>query len=184
MGLTAQTGWLLFLLSLLTMPGCRPRNGRPPVQERELMHTDFEGLDGWYPAAAGLTTEKAHSGRYAVQVTPQQQFSVTYRAALGELTPHHRPLRLTLSAWVWVPTPTDDARLVLSIVPANDPDHALISKDIFLTDSRPFGQWKQVSRSIDTPAGIHSDSRIVIYLWAGATKAPVYADDLRLTELW
>ncbi|MDO7875079.1 hypothetical protein Q5H93_10085 [Hymenobacter sp. ASUV-10] len=174
----------LLLLGLLTLPGCHPRDGRAPLQERELMQTSFEELDGWGTDLPGLTTEKAHSGRYAVRSSPQQPFTVTYRAALGRLSPHHRPLRLTLGAWVWVPTPYDDARIVLSIVPANDPDHPLLSQSIFLSDSRPYGQWKYVSRSFNMPDGIHSDHRVVIYLWNGSAGAPVYADDLRLTELW
>jgi hypothetical protein len=184
MGLTSNACRLFALPCLLTIAGCHPRDGRAPVRERELMHTYFEDLDGWYPEAAGLTTAKAHSGRYSVVVSPQQPYSVTYRAALGSLSPHHRPLRLTLSAWVWVPKAEDDARLVVSIMPAHDPDHPILNSHVFLNDSNVFGNWHPVSRSIDLPEGIHADSQLVIYLWHGAAKSPVYADDLRLTELW
>ncbi|OGX84843.1 hypothetical protein BEN49_01740 [Hymenobacter coccineus] len=85
---------------------------------------------------------------------------------------------------MWVPGPESDARLVATIATANDPDHPFFSKSIFLVDSGPFESWKQVSRSLDLPKNIDSNSQLVIYLLNGDSSAPTYADDLLLTELW
>ncbi len=189
MALTAKNFWplaWLSLISLLGSPGCRPRAGRAPVRERELMHADFDKPTvGWLPAPpAGLTTEKAHSGRYAISVDPRHPYSITYRTPLGKLSPHHRPRRFTLSAWVWAPGPESDARLVVTIAGANDPDHPVFYKSVFFADSGPFETWKQVSRSLDLPENIDSNSQLVIYMWNGNSSVPTYADDLLLTELW
>lgn len=185
MALTTNFLWPLAWLGLLGLPGCHPRSGRALVLERELLSADFEKLAGWLPPPpAGLTTEKAHSGRYAIRVDPEHPYSITYRAPLGRLSPHHRPRRVTLSAWVWVPGPEGDARLVAAVYAASDPDHPFFSKNVFLTDSGPFKAWKQVSRSLDLPDNIDSNSQLEIYLWNGGSSVPVYADDLQLTELW
>ncbi|GAC1367153.1 MAG: hypothetical protein NVS3B25_16630 [Hymenobacter sp.] len=179
-----KTLWLLALPGLLAA-GCHPRGGRADIQQRELMHTGFEELAGWSPTLPPtLTTEKAHSGKYAVRVDPQHPYSATYRVALGELCPTHRPRRLTLRAWVWVPDFRNDAVLVASIANPGDPDRPVFHKSVFLTDSGPFRQWKQVSRDLDLPATIQSGSELVIYLWKSTATEPVYADDLQLTELW
>lgn len=183
--LTTKFMGAIALVSLLGTSGCHPRDGRSPVRERVLMHTDFEELDGWLPETpAGLTAEKAHSGRYAISVAPEHPYSVTYRAALGRLSPYHRPRRVTLSAWVWMPGPEGDACFVTAISAAGDPDHPFFNSTVFLNDSGPFGKWKKVNRSLDLPENIDSSSQLVIYMWNSGSSVPVYADDLQLTELW
>ena len=182
---TAKFIWSVTVLSLLGFPSCKPRDGRLPVKERVLMQNNFEELDGWLPEApAGLTTEQAHSGRYAISVAPDHPYSVTYRAALGRLSPHHRPRRVTLSAWVWVPGFEGNACFVAAISVAGDPDHPFFNNSVFLNDRGPFGKWKKVSRSLDLPENIDSTSQLIIYMWNNGSAAPVYADDLQLTELW
>ncbi|MBF9235840.1 hypothetical protein I2I05_00380 [Hymenobacter sp. BT683] len=175
----------LALVGLLGLAGCQPSAGRQPVQPRVLMQTGFEELASWLPEPhASLTTEKAYAGKFAIRVDSKHPYSVTYRMLLSKLSPHHRPRRITLSAWAWVPGPEADARFVLSIAPAGDPDHPFFTKYVFLADSRPFGEWKPVSRSLDLPADLPSSSVLVVYMWQAGSPVPVYADDLRITELW
>ena len=179
--------WLLAAIGLLATAGCHPRGGRTEPRPRELMHTGFEDFAGWGPKIIPLlVTNKAHSGKFALRVDPQHPYSPTFRADLGQLCPNHRPRRLTLSAWVWVPSYSDEAMLVAAISNPGDLDHPVLHKEVFLNDSRPFRQWKLVSRDIDLPSTlvISSKSQLVIYLWNAGASAPVYADDLLLTELW
>ena len=176
--------WLLMLPCLWVAAGCQPRDGRSTTRQHELMHTSFEELLGWMPELpATITTEKAHTGKYALRVDAQNAYSFTYRATLGSLC-NHRPRRLTLSAWVWVPDREQDVILVAALNNPNDPDHPALTKHLYLNDSGPFGKWKYVSRDLDLPMGIHSNAQLVIYLWKKNATEPVYADDLRLTELW
>lgn len=182
--ITTKNFWLLALPFLLATAGCHPRGGRPETKERELMHTSFEEFVGWGPEILPqLSTEKAHTGKYSVRVDAQHQYSPTYRIELGQLC-GHRPRRLTLSAWVWVPSFKEEAVIVVSISTPGDPYHPIFRKDVYLTDGGPFQQWKYVSRDLDLPAGIHANNQLVIYLWQANATEPVYADDLRLTELW
>ena len=177
--------WLLVPLGLLAATGCQPRDGRPETRQRELMHTGFEELPGWAPETPpSLTTEKVHSGKFAVRVDQQHPYSLSYRTELGKLCPSHRLRRLTLSAWVWVPSYQDDAVIVAAIASPGDPDHPTFRKSVYLTDSGPFQQWKRVSRDLDLPSDIHADSQLTIYLWKSNANEPVYADDFQLTELW
>jgi hypothetical protein len=153
------------------------------------MHTGFEEFQGWAPKVLPeLVSDKAHTGKYSIRVDPQHQYSPTFRAELGQLCLHHRPRRLTLSAWVWVPEANAEAALILAISNPEDPDHPVVRKSLFVSDFGPYGQWKYVSRDIDLvgadiPA-FSSKSQLVIYLWNSSSNDPVYADDLRLTELW
>ena len=182
---TTKSGLLaLPLLLLLTMAGCQPRDGRAETKQRVLMHTGFEELLGWAPEVSPtLTTEKAHSGKFAVRVDSRYQYSPSFRTELGQLC-SHRPRRFTLSAWVWVPSFKDDAVFVLSLANPADPDHPFYSKNVYLTTSGPFQEWKQVSRDFDLPETINSKTLLTIYLWNSSAGAPVYTDDWQLTELW
>lgn len=183
---TALKTCLLTLPMLAALAACHPRDGRPEVRQRELMHTGFEDFAGWYPAlATSLTTEKAHSGKYAIQVDAQHEYSPTYRAEMGQLCAH-RPRRLTLGAWVWVPSAAADAVLVLSIANPDNLDHPVFHKNVYLTNSGPYGQWKYVSRDMDLTGDVYinSKSQLVIYLWKNDATQTVYADDIQLTELW
>ncbi|WP_201977644.1 hypothetical protein [Hymenobacter rubidus] len=149
------------------------------------MHTSFEDVAGWMPEIPpSLATEKAHTGKYSIRVDAQNAYSLTYRASLGALSSGHRPRRLTLSAWVWVPSFRENAVIVAAVTNPSDPDHPIMSKYVYLNDSGPFEKWKYVSRDLDLPAEIHSTTQLVIYLWRVNAQEPVYADDLRLTELW
>ena len=177
--------WLSVLLSGLAATGCHPRDGRTETRPRELMHTSFEEFVGWGPEVAPLlATDKAHSGKFSIRVDPQHPYSPTFRAALGKLCPTHRPRRLTLSAWVWVPSYQDQAVIVAAIANANDLDHPIFRKNIYLTDIGPLRKWKQVSRDLNLPPDIRANSQLTIYLWKSNANEPVYADDLQLTELW
>lgn len=175
--------WLV-LAGCLGGAGCQPRDGRPETKERELMHTSFEEMGGWSTTVhETLTTEKAHSGRVSARVDKLHQYSPTYRTELGRLCTH-RPRRFTLSGWAWVPSAQDDAVLVVAIANAGDLDHPVYRKDVYLNDIGPYQQWKFVSRDLELPNNIYSNSQLVIYLWHSSATDPVYADDLRLTELW
>ena len=175
----------LAIAGLLTA-GCHPRDGRTTPRQRELAHTDFEGFKGWAPAMMPyLATDKAHSGKFSLRVDGQHPYSPTFRAELGQLF-SHRPRRITLGAWVWVPDFRDDAVFVVVISNPDNPDNPVFRKEVFLNDSSPFGAWKWVSRDLDIPLNTYFSSRsqLVVYLFAKDSSNPVYADDLLLTELW
>jgi len=175
---------ILYCLPVLLFAGCSPRGGRSDVQERLLMHSSFEDLEACSKTHQdNLTTEKAHTGSVSMFVDAQHPFSATYRKELGALC-DHRPRRLTLSAWVWVPTPDDDAVIVMALANPSDPDHPIFSKHIFMTPLGSFGKWKRIRQSFELPADIHANTQLILYLWHSNAQSTVYSDDWELTELW
>ena len=177
--------WALLVLSLLNAAGCRPRDGRAEVMQRPLMHTGFEtpASDSTRQASPARTSDKAHSGRVSVRVDAHQEYSASYRAALGTLC-DHRPRRFTVGAWVWVPNWEADATLVLSITNPGD-SIPLLSQRVYLSDAGPYKAWKYINRNVDLPASISSTSRVALTFSGASTgNDAVYADDLELSELW
>lgn len=174
----------LCLLSSLLLLGCSPQNGRTDVRERVLMHTSFEDLE----AGAGvpqpsLTTAKAHTGKVSMFVDKSHPYSATYRKDLGALC-DHLPRMFTLSAWVWVASPDDEAVIVMAIVNPDDPDHPVFRKTFYMTPLGGSGKWKQIRQSAELPGDIHASNQLVLYLWHANAQSPVYTDDWQLTELW
>jgi len=168
------------------LAGCHYHPAYPEVREHRLFFNDFEHLDGWLPdpaVAATLTTERAHSGRYSVMVDAAHPFSVTDHAKLNELV-SLRPRRMHLSAWIWVENSQDDAQLVFSAGLPDDPEgKSKVYSQVFLVDNWPYRRWTHVSRDIDLPPEISSQTNLSIYLWNNGAPDRVFADDWELTDL-
>jgi len=154
------------------------------VREHRVLFNDFEQLDGWLPEPSStLTTERAHSGRYSVMVDAAHPFSITYHAKLGELV-SLRPRRMRLSAWIWVESSSDDAKLVFSATLPNDSQgKSKAYAQVFLVDNWPYRRWTHVSRDIDLPPEVSSQADLSIFLWNDGAPDRVFADDWELTDL-
>lgn len=177
--------WLAGLGMALALSQCHPRNGEEDVREHVVFANDFEQMAGWLPATdSSLTTERAHSGRYSVKVDQKHPFSATYRLTLSDGFTK-RPRRLRLSAWTWVDGPMEEARLIFILNPpnANAGAPAIFSTHLFLADNWPYRRWTYLSRDINLPPEISSQTQIVVFLWEFGAQHPVYADDWKLTEL-
>lgn len=169
--------------ALAALSSCTGAPARPEVRERVMVSSSFENILGFAEQVPpSLTTEKAHTGRYAVRVDAQNQYSLTYHGTLGQLCTT-KPRKFIFSAWVWVPRPEDEATLILALTSPDDPEHPLLHKNVYLTDRGPYGKWKQVRREIDVPGTVNRNTRLALYLWNGTAQQPVYADDWQLAEL-
>ena len=172
--------------SLGGLAGCHYHPAYPEVRQHRVFFNDFEHLDGWLPdpaAAATLTTERAHSGRYSVMVDAAHPYSVTYHAKLGELV-SLRPRRMRLSAWVWAESTQNNAKLVFAMGLPNDPeDKSKVYTMVFLADNWPYRHWTHVSQDIDLPPEVSSQANLSIYLWGNDTPDRVFTDDWELTDL-
>lgn len=178
-------GWWAGLLALALLPGgCTYRPAYPTAQEHQVFFNDFEHLVGWIQENnASLSTERAHSGRYAVRVDKDHPYSILYRLRLSQKFTA-RPRRMRLSAWTWVENSQEDAQLIFSLSAPNEPqEKSKLYRQIYLADDWPYQRWTHVSRDFDLPAELSSQATLVVYLWAGGAAHPVYADDWELTEL-
>jgi hypothetical protein len=173
---------LLFSACALTLAACGGSGSNVDSDPNVLMHTDFESIDGWIQAENGsLNQEKAHSGKTSIKVDAAHEFSLSFSKPFGQLH-QSRPNKIKVSAWTFVPDAQGTASLVISI---NDPavlDRPLVWQGIELAkESKPFGEWKEVSQTITVPANVGPNCKLGIYLWRTGGSRPIYADDFKVT---
>lgn len=173
----------LFSACALALAAC---GGSEPAIDSDpnvLMHTDFEGLDGWLPSdkASTLTQEKAHSGNTSMKVDATHEYSLPFSEPLG-LLHKSQPKKITVSAWTFVPDAQAAASLVVSVSDPAAPDKPLLWQAVILSkESKPYGEWKEVSQTIILPANVGPANKLSIYLWRTGGTSPVYADDIKVT---
>ncbi|WP_345119849.1 carbohydrate binding domain-containing protein [Hymenobacter antarcticus] len=146
-----------------------------------ITHNDFESVLGWNGNTDGsVTTERAHSGKYALAVGPQAEYSYTYSSILGKMSTA-KIRTITLSAWVWVPSDQVPGSLVLAIAHSPERSTPVFYGDISLAkEVKKFKEWQQVSRTFTLPDSIQDTNQLKCYLWRAGNSENVYADDIAL----
>lgn len=147
-----------------------------------LTSNDFEHLNGWIgdsPSSATLTTEKAHSGKYSVVVKPGADYGLGYGNVLSKMSAT-RPGKITISAWVMVPSNQALAQLVTEIKDPTTNKLYLWNGVDLVKEAKKFNVWQKVERTITVPAEATATSRIQIYPWRGNSGQPVYVDDIEV----
>ena len=134
------------------------------------------------PAVATLTTEKAHSGKYSVLVKPGVDYGLGYGGTLGKLSTT-RPAKITVSAWVFLPSNQAASQLVTEIKdPATNKVQLWEGIDLPKTVKK-FNEWQKVEKTITIPVDATASSRIMIYPWRGNSSQTVYVDDVEVTAV-
>lgn len=173
----AYLGLGLLLLSF----GCQQG---PSATEtaNSLMANDFEASVGWNEAQEGsLTTEKAHSGRWSVQVQPATPFSYTFVRQLGQLDP-----KLTrnyqLKGWALRASTGSMGSLVVQVNKSSSDTAKVYYGALPIGDAvKAFNKWEAISMPVTLPASASADNVVKVYLWNDKATAPTYLDDLELT---
>ncbi|PJJ48482.1 carbohydrate binding domain-containing protein [Hymenobacter chitinivorans] len=166
---------------LLLLLGCQQA---APTAEKSnaLMANDFEASVGWNEAKEGsLTTEKAHSGGWSVQVQPSTPFSYTFVRQLGQLDP-----KLTrnyqLKGWALRASTGSLGSLVVQVNKSSADTAKVFYGALPLADAvKSFNKWEAVSMPFTLPASATAENVVKIYLWNDKSTAPTYLDDLELT---
>ena len=146
-----------------------------------LMHNDFEQAIGWGGAGEGsLTTAKAHSGKWSVQVTPSIPFGFTFERTLGGLAAQ-LPRSMRLRGWALRTTPGSNARLVVQVnASATDTTKIFYGALPLANTVREFDKWQAVSLPFTLPAAASPGNVVKIYLWRDQATTPAYLDDIEL----
>ncbi len=173
----------LLLGSLVALTATSCGNDATANNQNVLVSSDFDTLAGWLPEAqsATLSRDKAHSGRYALKVDPGHDYSLGYKAMLGQLH-ETRIKKIKVTAWAFVPTADAKASLVVTVGnpdPAND--KPLLWDALELNNASTVGKWAEVSKVVTIPDKALPISPLGIYLWRTGGGQPVYLDDLRVT---
>ncbi len=142
----------------------------------------FESVQGWGGAnEVSITSAKAHSGKYAIWVNPQVEYSYTYSSTLNQMTPA-KPKRLTLEGWAWVPDKQSTASVVLEIKHSPTNGSTVYYGGLDLSSSvGGYKDWKKVSKTFVLPDSIASGNALKIYMWRGSNQTPVYLDDVSIS---
>jgi hypothetical protein len=145
------------------------------------MASNFESLAGWAPETPSLTREKAHSGKYALKVDKDIEYSLTYRNQLGNLSPV-KLQKLRLTAYAYVTTPQNPAKLTVQIVKsAQDGTSTFMHVIEFSKEVKSANEWTKISQVITLPEDVTAVNELRVYLWRAGAAEPVYVDDVELS---
>ncbi|UYZ62082.1 hypothetical protein [Hymenobacter weizhouensis] len=174
---------LVCCVAVSLFASCHRSADVPPVGSgnKQWVNQDFEGLWGWVSSdkAASITQEKAHSGRYSLTVGPGVEYSATFGAPLGQLS-DTKPRKINITAWVWVPNAESTAILVVQV---GGPQGNVMWDGLRLSNKiNTYGKWVQLNEHIMLSPNIAYEHGLSVYLWSQSTPAPVYLDDLVITE--
>src|SRR5438128_2626011 len=93
--------YILAFTGLVT--SCSSDNALPAAGANTITYNDFESSAGWGVDPEMLTKEHAHSGKYAIKVDPSREYSLTYDAALGQVSPR-KIKKVRLEGWGFLPS--------------------------------------------------------------------------------
>ncbi|MDO7847948.1 hypothetical protein Q5H92_16400 [Hymenobacter sp. M29] len=167
---------LLFGLTLLAACSSEDK----AVDDKIITKNDFEALAGWNTDPAALFRGKAHSGRYALKVDKDHEFSTTFEMALGYISPT-RVKAIHLEAWVLLPS--DKATGVLG-VQVIEPE---TGKEVFGGGIRVAevvkarGKWEKVEADYTLPENTTPTQRLRLSLWRANASDQVVIDDVTLS---
>jgi len=166
------------LLAGLSACGDDPAKGR--YVGDTVIRTDFEDLAGWGPDPSYLSDVHAHSGRQAIFIAPDREYSLTYHLPLGQAS-LHRIKALDVSAWVYLPSDKAKATLAIQVfrAPGQPAGPPLYSGDLLLTDAvHKYGKWQPIQHVFVLPDDLPVDAELRLYLWRASSTERVYLDDL------
>lgn len=173
----------LLLTATAALAACGSGSGSDDAAAA-IVHNDFEQLAGWMPATPSLTTDFAHSGRYAIKVGGDLDYSLSYAQIVGDISPK-RFSRVRLSGWAYLTDPAAGA-VVLSLA-LHDPAHdhqQIFGAGVPLGEQvKTARQWTHVSKEIELPATMAFSHQLRIYLWKAGSPAVAYLDDVRVEVL-
>lgn len=158
--------------------GCsRPES---PVPADLISQNDFESLSGWVAAVPpGLTTERAHSGSYAVKVDAGTEFGAGYSTTLADakLQPGQR---LKVSAWALRTSEQTNAALVVQLI---DPTtgQQLDWQGLSLVEQiKTYNRWMLLEMQVRIPENAQPHYQLKVYPWRNQAVQAAYFDDIQL----
>lgn len=170
---------------LLLMAACSPADANL-TDSRVLLRADFESLAGWGkfeapPLTPSLTRERAHSGHYCIKTDKDLEYSLTYYNLLGRLRAQPTD-KIKVSAWVFASQP-GNAQLTVQLMRSVQDNTVIFSQAIDLGQvvKKPL-EWTLVSQVFTLPTTLSTANELRIFVWRASASAPVYLDDLLVTN--
>lgn len=163
------------------MLACGKNGSNAPANQ--LAGNDFESLEGWTGdmVIGSLTKDKAHSGRYAIKVDPNIEYSAGYNNLLGKLSAS-KLQKLKVHAWVNIPNGKAASVLVVCVL---DP---VTNKQLYWDaiglgkEVKVFNKWVEVEKTFTLPAEATYNHKLSVYLWRTSSPETAYLDDLSIEK--
>lgn len=158
-------------------------NNSPQVDEnRMIIATDMENASSlpsyWRNGFSihKMDEVKAHSGSYAVKVTEEHSYSLTFRETFENLNAK-LPTRIIVNGWYYFPGSNANAAVIMEI---NDDGNSYEWKSYNLANVNPAtGQWNEFTAYFTMDKPINPKQEINIFA-TGAQKL-MYFDDFKIT---
>ena len=114
-------------------------------------------------------------------VKPGYDYGLGYSNTLSRLAPEW-PAKLTVSAWVMLPSGEASAKLVTEVKSGATNSPGLLWEGLDLNKAvKVYNKWQYVEQTITLPETAKPNSRLLVYLWCADSKQPVYLDDLKIS---
>jgi hypothetical protein len=145
---------------------------------------NFESVLGWGADAGSLTQEHAHSGRFAVWVDANHEYSHTFRLPLGQASMHTLKA-VEVEAWVYLPSARAAGAVSLQIVdPANNGLRMVHTEQLdLLSQVTEYRKWTLVRHTFVLPDSLSPAYELRVFLWRNNSPEPVYLDDMSIKAL-
>lgn len=167
-------------LVLVGAVGCSG-SGSEAATEKLITQNNFDQLEGWVPAVAGVTTERAHSGKYATKVDAATPYSLGYITTLGKASPV-KLKKILVSAWVYRTGSEATASIVVEIKNPTT-GQSIYWKALEVTkEATNVNVWEEVSQVFELPDTIEATQELRVYLWGNTTQQAVFMDDITISR--
>ncbi|MBD2723434.1 carbohydrate binding domain-containing protein [Hymenobacter armeniacus] len=169
------------LLSIALLSACSSDDKAASAQDGSIViENDFESLVGWNTDPAALFRGKAHSGRYALKVDKDHEFSPTFDMALNYVSPK-RVKSIHLEAWAMLPGEKSTGVLGIQVMEP-ETGKEIYGGGIRLAESVKKGnQWQKVEADYELPATITPTQHLRLALWRADASDQVMVDDVKMT---
>jgi len=166
--------FLLFFIIVMVSACSREKN----INDRLEFNNDVDGMAHWTDNPT-IVKYNSHTGKFACRTDSMNQFSLTFRKRMGEIT--EKPImRVYISAWIYVNNISADGRFVCALDSAPGVGYVYLNETFHIKKER---EWTKVSSVFYLPKTYNPDFILSSYIW-NTGKEEIYIDDfhIKLTE--
>ncbi|GAB3861133.1 hypothetical protein GCM10028822_40140 [Hymenobacter terrigena] len=170
----------IVLLSLGLLSACSSDTKSTSASgDKIITANDFESTAGWDVSPTMLDRGRAHSGKYAIKVDKDHEFSLTFDTPLGQASPT-KIKTVHLEAWAFLPSDKSTGVLGVQIMDANN--QQVFGDGIKLGEVvKSHNKWVQVGQDFVLPDNITAAQHIRMSLWRADASDQVLVDDVKLS---
>lgn len=172
---------IAILLGFSLLAACSSKDDSASISaDKIITRNDFEALAGWNTDMNLLDEGRAHSGKYAIKVNKDHEFSLTFDMMLGKAT-SSKIKTVRLEGWAYLPSDRATGVLGVQII-GPDGNAQLFGDGIRLGEVvKSYGKWVKVSKDIVLPDTITALDHIRLSLWRADASDEVLIDDVTLS---